>query len=77
MAGWVYGFVCGGGGYIQEHPKAQPAVVLIFKHIRRRGHSFISHLTDWEKLGIKSATHGIEGIDLSPTPRRLHNQRSD
>ena len=33
--------------------KAQPAVVLILKRLRKRGHGFKSHLTDWEKPGIK------------------------
>ena len=33
--------------------KAQPAVVLISKRLRKRGHGFKSHPTDWEKPGIK------------------------
>ena len=33
--------------------KAQPAVVLILKLLRKRGHDFKSHSTDWEKPGIK------------------------
>ena len=33
--------------------KAQPAVVLILKRLRKRGHGFRSHPTDWEKPGIK------------------------
>ena len=32
--------------------KAQPAVVLILKHLRKRRHGFKSHLTDWKKPGI-------------------------
>ena len=39
--------------YDQEHSKAQPAVVLVLKHPRRRGHSLKPHLTDWEKPEIK------------------------
>ena len=31
----------------------QPAVVLILKRLRRRGHGFKSHPTDWEKPGIE------------------------
>ena len=34
--------------YVQEHPKAQPAVVRVLKHLRRRGHGLKSHPTDWE-----------------------------
>ena len=34
---WVYGFE--GFFYVQKHPKAQRAVVLILMHTRRRGHS--------------------------------------
>ena len=46
LAGWVYDFV------VQELPKAQPAVVLVLKRLRRRGNSLKSHPTDWEKPGI-------------------------
>ena len=55
--------------YVQELPKAHPAVVLVLKRLRRRGNSFKSHrpsfkshLTDWEKLGIKPATPGLKDI---------------
>ena len=57
--------------YVQEHPKAQPAVVLVLKRLRRRGNGLKSHLTDWEKLRIKPATPALQDIGLSPTPRRL------
>ena len=36
--------------YVQELPKAQPAVVLVLKRLRRRGNGLKSHPTDWEKL---------------------------
>ena len=61
--------------YVQELPKAQPAVVLVLKRLRRRGNSLKSHLTDWEKPGIEPATPGLQDIGLSPTPRRLHYDR--
>ena len=32
--------------YVQEHLKAQPAVVLVLKRLRRLGHSLKSHSTD-------------------------------
>ena len=57
--------------YVQELPKAQPAVVLVLKRLRRRGNSLKSHPTDWEKPGIEPATPGLQDIGLSPTPRRL------
>ena len=46
--------------YVQVHPEAQPAVVLVLKRPRRRGHGFKSHPTDWEKPGIKHATPGLQ-----------------
>ena len=58
--------------YVQELPKAQRAVVLVSKHLRRRGNSLKSHPTDWEKLGIEPANPGLQDIGLSPTPWRLH-----
>ena len=57
--------------YVQEHPKAQPAVVLVLKRLRRRGKGFKSYPTEWEKPGIEPATSGLQDIGLSPTPRRL------
>ena len=32
--------------YVQEHPKAQPAEVLVLKRLRRRGHGLKPHPTD-------------------------------
>ena len=40
---------------VQEHPKAQQAVILILKRLKRRGNGLKSNLTDWEKPGIKPA----------------------
>ena len=51
-------------------PEGSPAVVLVLKRLRRRGHSFKSHPTDWEKQGIEPATPGLHDIGLSPIPRR-------
>ena len=42
--------------FVQELQKAQPAVVLVLKLLRRRGNSLKSHPTDWEKPGIEPAT---------------------
>ena len=33
--------------YVKEHLKAQPAVVLVLKRLRRWGNSLKSHPTDW------------------------------
>ena len=55
LAGWVYAFLW---FYVQELPKAQPAVVLVLKRLRRRGNGLKSHPTDWEKPGIEPATPG-------------------
>ena len=46
--------------YVQEHPKARPAVVLVLKRLRRRDNGLKSHPTDWEKPGIEPATPGFE-----------------
>ena len=48
---WPGGFMVL-GFYIQEHPKAQQAVVLILKSLRRRGNGLKSRPTDWEKPQI-------------------------
>ena len=53
--------------YVQEHPKAQPAVVLVIKHLRRQGHGLKSHPTDCDKPGTEPATPGLQAIGLSPT----------
>ena len=58
--------------FVQELPKAKPAVVLVLKRLRRRGNGLKSHPTDWEKPGIEPATPGLQDKGLSPTPRRLH-----
>ena len=42
--------------YVKELLKAKPAVVLVLQCLRRRGNSFKSHPTDWEKPGIEPAT---------------------
>ena len=57
--------------YVQELPKAQPAMVLVLKRFRRRGNSLKSHRTNWEKPGIEPAIPGLQDIGLSPTPQRL------
>ena len=67
LAGWVFAFC----GSISELPKAQPAVVLVLKRLRRRGNGLKSHPTDWEKPGIEPATPGLQDIGLSPIPWRL------
>ena len=46
--------------YVQELPKAQPAVVLVLKRLRKRGKGLKSHPTDWEKPGIEPATPGLQ-----------------
>ena len=46
--------------YVQELRKAQPAVILVLKRLRRQGNSLKSHPTDWEKPGIDPATPGLQ-----------------
>ena len=46
--------------YVQELPKAPPAVVLVLKRLRRRGNGFKSHPTNWEKRGIEPAIPGLQ-----------------
>ena len=54
--------------YVQELPKAQPAVAQVLKRLRRWGNGLKSHSTDWEKPGIEPATPGLHDIGLFPTP---------
>ena len=61
LAGWVYVLLW---FYVQELPKAQPAVVLVLKRLRRRGNGLKSHPTDWEKPGIEPATPGLQDREL-------------
>ena len=68
LAGWVYAFLW---FFVQELPKAQPAVGLVLKRLRRRDNGLKSQSTDWEKPGIEPATPGLQDIGLSPTPQRL------
>ena len=53
---WLYQYWPGGFMFTVvlclELPKAQPAVVLVLKRLRRRGNCLKSHPTDWEKPGI-------------------------
>ena len=55
--------------YVQEHSKAQPAVVLVLKRLRRRGHGLKSRPTDWEKQRVEPVTPGLQDIGLIPTPQ--------
>ena len=43
----------------QEHTKAQPAVVLVLKRLRRQGHGSSDRLGE---AGKKPATPGLQGI---------------
>ena len=65
---WLYQYwpvgLCFLWFFVQELPKAQPAVVLVLKRLRRRGNGLKSHPTDWEKPGIEPATPGLQGIAL-------------
>ena len=47
--------------------KAQPAIVLILKRLRKRGHGFKSHPTDRGKPEVELATPDLLGIGLSHT----------
>ena len=44
--------LCFCGFHVQEHTTAQPAVVLFLNRLRRRGHGFKSHPTDWDNVLI-------------------------
>ena len=48
--------------YVQEHPKAQLAVVLVLKCLRRRGHGLKSHPTDWESRESNSEHMGTRRV---------------
>ena len=59
--GWVYG-LCVCFFYVREHPKAQPAVVLVLKRRRRRDHNLKSHPTDWESRESNSGLLGTRRV---------------
>ena len=44
-------------------PKAQPAVVLVLKQLKRRDNGLKSHPTDWEKPGIIWVTKNLPGLN--------------
>ena len=48
--------------YVQELAKAQPAVIVVLKRLRRRDTGLKSHPTDWEKPGIEPATPGLQDL---------------
>ena len=58
--------------FVQELPKAQPAVVLVLKRLRRRDNGLKSRPTDWEKPGIEPAMPGLQDIGLSLYVETLH-----
>ena len=66
LTGWAYGFVvlCPGT------PEGSTGSCSGFKASQKTGQQLQSHQTDWEKPGIEPATHGLQDIGLSPTPRR-------
>ena len=58
--------------YVQEHPKAQPAVVLIFlKRLRSGGPALKSYPTYWKKPSIELGIPGLQVIGLFPSPRAV------
>ena len=50
-------------------PEGSTSSGSVYKASQTTGRSLKSHLTDWEKPGIASATPGLKDIGLSPTPR--------
>ena len=57
--------------YVQELPKAQPAVVLVLKRLRRRGNGLKSYPTDWERPALEPATLGLQDIMFIPYTEAL------
>ena len=51
--------------YVREHPKAQAAVILGLKGLKRRGHGFKkSHPTDCESQESKFVSNSLEYIHI-------------
>ena len=59
--------------YARELPKAQPAVVLVLKCLRRRDNSLKSHPTDLGESGNRTCDPWVQDIGLSPTPLEYVN----
>ena len=58
--GWVG--LCFLWFFVQELSKAQPAVVLVLKRLRRRDNGLKSRSTDWEKPGIEPVMPGLQDM---------------
>ena len=54
--------------YVQELPKAQPAVILVLKHLRRQDNGLKSNPTNWgsREPNLRPLVYKTKG--LSPTP---------
>ena len=71
--------------YVQEHLKAQRAVVLVLKRLRRRDHGLKSHLTDWDSRESNSGLLGtrlltsqrLTACDILNKTRKLDSLRID
>ena len=55
--------------YDQEHSKAQPALFLLLKCLRRWGHGLKSHPTDWEGRESNSDLLGTRRVTYPPHHR--------
>ena len=62
---------------VRELPKAQPAVVLVLKRLRRWGNSLKSHPTDWEKPGIEPAKFALlqDYLSFDKNPEQIYNDK--
>ena len=56
-----------GSGLDDGWAKAQPAVVLILKRLRKRGHGFKSHPADWEKPVINKYKFNLKNGTFNHT----------
>ena len=57
--------------YVKEHLKAQPAVVLVLKRLRRGGNKLKSHPTDWWSHRLNVEPLGISwGSNVGPLGTR-------
>ena len=72
----VYGF-CVVFFNVWEHLKAQVAVVLVLKRLRRQGHTLKSHPTDWEswELKIKFQDHELYNLKLVTCLQNINNHK--
>ena len=65
------------GSYVREHPKAQPAVVSVFKHLRRRGHGYKSFPKHTGRAGNQTQDYITGAQSYCKINRKIHKYKAN